>query len=203
MRSVILQMFVSVDGNAAAADGAVDFVPTANAGDLSFARRQLAFLSSIDTILLGRVTYEMFSRHWPRVTSGEEKEFADALNALPKIVFSRTLESAPWGNWDAAKVVKENAAEEVARLKKSSGKDIVIWGSLSLAQMLMKERLIDEYQLLVCPVVLPGGVPLFRDKGDAQRLTLLATKSFDQGTVLLAYKPARTPHNNQMTSKRP
>jgi dihydrofolate reductase len=69
----------------------------------------------------------------------------------------------------------------------------VIWGSLSIAQTLMRERLIDEYQLLVCPVVLPGGVPLFRDKANAQELTLLAVKSFDRGTVLLAYKPARTP----------
>ena len=190
MRSVILQEFVSVDGSAAASDGTVDFVPAATSGDESFGRRQLAFIGSVDTILLGRVTYELFARYWPKVTDGDDKPFADKINSTPKIVFSRTLERAPWGDWDAATIVKDNAVEEVHKLKQKPGRDIVIWGSLSIAQTLMAEHLIDEYQLLVCPVVLPGGIPLFRDHARSVELTLLATKSFDHGAVLLAYRPA-------------
>ena len=80
-------------------------------------------MDSIDTILLGRVTYQMFSQYWPKVTDGEEKVFADKLNAIPRSS-SRNARRAPWGDWDDAKVVKKDAAEEVAKLKQQSGKDI-------------------------------------------------------------------------------
>jgi dihydrofolate reductase len=79
MKSVILQEFVSVDGLASGPDGSVDFVPAANKGDQSFGKRQMEFLDSIDTILLGRVTYQMFAQHWPNVNSGEDKAFDRAL----------------------------------------------------------------------------------------------------------------------------
>jgi len=96
MRKVILQEFVTVDGMAAGPDGSVDFVPASNSGDQRFGQRQIDFMDSIDAILLGRVTYEMFAGYWPNVAVGaEDKVFADKINATPKIVFSRTLESAP------------------------------------------------------------------------------------------------------------
>jgi dihydrofolate reductase len=191
MKKVILQEFVSLDGLAAGPNDSVDFVPASSRGDQSFGQQQMAFLDSIDTILLGRVTYNMFAAHWPKVTSGEDKPFADKLNAIPKIVFSKTLDRAPWGKWDDAKIVKDSAAKEVARLKQGSGKSMVIWGSISLAQSLMKDRLVDEYQLIVCPVVLGSGKPLFpKNPFD---MSLLKTKSFDRGTVLLAYTAAKGP----------
>jgi dihydrofolate reductase len=190
MRRVILQEFVSLDGLAAGPHNSVDFIPASTAGDQSFGKRQMAFIDSLDTMLLGRVTYEMFAGYWPNVTSGDDKPFADKLNALPKIVFSKTLERAPWGDWDAATIVKSGTKNEVAKLKHKSGKDMVIWGSISLAQTLMKEGLIDEYQLVVCPVVLGDGKPLFGDKASALNLKLLRTNSFDRGTVLVAYAPA-------------
>lgn len=147
-------------------------------------------MDSIDTILLGRVTYRMFADYWPEVTSGDDKQFTEKLNAIPKIVFSKRLDRAPWGKWPDAKIVRTSAAEEVAKLKQGSGKDIVIWGSISLAQSLMREGLIDEYQLVVCPVVLGGGKPLPRGKVDSVDLKLLKSKSFGRGAVLLAYKAA-------------
>lgn len=199
MRKVILQEFVSLDGLAAGPKDSVDFVPASAAGDQSFGRRQLGFIDSIDAILLGRVTYKMFSEYWPKVTSGEDKPFADKLNAIPKFVFSKTLDRAPWGKWDAATIIKKSAATEVARLKQESGKDMVIWGSISLAQALMNEGLIDEYQLIVCPVVLGSGKPLFRDRGDSFEMRLLNTKSFDRGTVLLVYTAGKA----QSATKRP
>ena len=193
MRKVILQEFVSLDGLAAGANDSVDFVAAATQGDQSFGQRQLAFMDSIDLILLGRVTYTMFAGSWPKVTSGEDKQFADELNAIPKVVFSRSLDRAPWGSWNDAKIVKNSAAKEVAKLRQGSGKDMVIWGSISLAQSLMNEGLIDEYQLVVCPIVLGSGKPLFRDKVDSFATTLLSTESFDRGAVLLAYTGAKAP----------
>lgn len=190
MRHVILQEFVSLDGLAAGPDDSVDFVPAATAGDHSFGERQLGFIDSIDVILLGRVTYSMFAEYWPKVTEGEDKPFADRLNTIPKVVFSSTLTRAPWGEWDDATIVKTGAAQEVAKLKRQPGKDMVIWGSISLAQSLMNEGAIDEYQLIVCPMVLGSGKPLFRDRVDSLDIKLLNTRSFDRGTVLLAYAAA-------------
>ena len=187
MRNLILQEFVSVDGMAAGPNGSVGFIPAASSGDESFGERQSGFLDSIDAILLGRVTYEMFVGYWPKVTTGDEKEFADKLNAIPKIVFSRTLDRAPWGDWEEATVVKTSAAGEIERLKQQPGKDMVIWGSISLAQSLMNDRLIDEYQLIVCPVLLVEGRRLFDEHVSSGAMHLLSTRSFDRGTVLLSY----------------
>ena len=184
MRRVILQEFVTIDGFAAGTDGSVDFVPASTSGDHSFGQRQLDFMDTIDAMLLGRVTYDMFSGYWPNVTSGDEKPFADKLNAIPKVVFSSTLERAPWGKWDNAEVVKHSAAKELANLKQASGKDMVIWGSLTLARSLIDANLIDEYQLIVCPVILGDGKRLFHRTLD---LRLLRTQAFDRGAVLLSY----------------
>jgi dihydrofolate reductase len=192
MRSVILQEFVSVDGFAADPNDSVDFVPASTRGDQTFGQRQLEFMDSIDTILLGRVTYTMFAGHWPKVTSGDDKQFADKLNAIPKVVFSRTLTRAPWGSWDDARVVKTDAASEVGKLKEAPGKDMVVWGSLSLAQSLVDDGLIDDYQLVVCPVVLGSGRRLFRDKSSLD-MKLLDARSFDRGAVLLSYEAAHVP----------
>jgi dihydrofolate reductase len=186
MRKVILQEFVTLDGLAAGPNDSVDFIPASNAGDQSFAKNQMAFIDSIDAMLLGRVTYEMFAGYWPNVTSGDDKPFADRLNAMPKIVFSRTLKRASWGKWDNVTIVKNDPAKEVVTLKQGAGKNMVMWGSISVAQSLMSERLINEYQLVVCPVVLGSGKPLFPDKKSLD-MKLLKTKSFDRGAVLLAY----------------
>jgi dihydrofolate reductase len=191
MRHVILQEFVSLDGLAAGPGGSVDFVGAASDGDQSFGKRQQQFIDTIDTILLGRKTYELFVDYWPKVTSGDEKPFADRLNAIPKVVFSKSLDRVPWGAWDDARVVRTDPAAEVARLKRQPGKNMVIWGSLSIAQSLLHAGGVDECHLVICPVVLGGGKPLFRESVDAGGLTLLKTQPFDRGTVLLAYAAAR------------
>jgi dihydrofolate reductase len=110
------------------------------------------------------------------------------LNATPKVVFSKTLDRAPWGDWDEAKVVKHSAAGEVAQLKQQAGKGIVIWGSISLAQSLMHDQLIDEYRLVVCPLALGSGRPLFRDQADMLEMKFLEARTFDRGAVLLKYR---------------
>lgn len=190
MRQVVLQEFISLDSLAAGPNDNVDYIPASTQGDESFGKEQVKLMNRIDTILLGRVTYQMFAEYWPKVTKGKEKPFADKLNSIPKIVFSKTLERAPWGDWEEAKVVKGGAVKEIAKLKRRSGKNMVIWGSISLAQSLIEEGLIDEYRLVVCPVVLGSGRPLFLDKVDSFGLKLLEVKKFDQGAVQLKYKPA-------------
>jgi dihydrofolate reductase len=106
MRKVILQEFITLDSLAAGPNDSVDFVPASTKGDKSFGREQVKLMNTVDTILLGRKTYQMFAGYWPKVTKGKEKVFADKLNSLPKIVFSKTLESAPWGDWEEAEIVK-------------------------------------------------------------------------------------------------
>ena len=200
MRKVILQEFVTLDGMAAGPNDSVDFVPASTRGDRTFGEGQLALMDTIGTILLGRVTYQMFAGHWPNVTEGDDLLFADKLNAIPKIVFSKTLDKAPWGKWDPAKIVNGSATAEIAKLKRQSGKDMIVWGSISLAQSLIDERLIDEYQIVICPVVLGSGRPLFRDTVKGLDMTLLKTKTHDLGTVLLKYTPDPSRSGNASSS---
>jgi dihydrofolate reductase len=181
MRKVVVQQFVTLDGYAAGPDGELDFVAGAAADPTSgaFVEKQLAFIESLDTILLGAVTYRMFAAYWPEQTT-ETQAIADALNATPKVVFSSTLESAPWGSWEAARLVSGSAAEEVRRLKAEPGKDMVVWGSLALSDSLMREGLVDEYRLQICPVVLGRGKRLFQDGLATQGLTHLETNTYDE-----------------------
>ena len=189
MRRLILQEFVTLNGMAAGPGDSVDFVPASTKGDKSFGQEQLALMAATDTILLGRVTYSMFAGYWPNVTDAGEKVFADKLNAMPKVVFSKTLTRAPWGKWDDARIVSSSAADEVERLKAASGKDMVIWGSISLAQSLIATGLIDEYRLVVCPVVLERGRALFGDNGQSLEMKLQNARTFDLGAVSLTYGP--------------
>jgi len=188
MRKVILQEFVSLDALAAGPKDSVDFIPAATRDDESFGREQMALINSIDTLLLGSVTYRLFSGYWPNVKEGKEKAFADKFNAAHKIVFSKTLDKAPWGAWEPGSIVKNSATEEVAKFKRKSGKDMVIFGSISVAQALMAERLIDEYRLVVCPVVLGSGRPLFANKDKPVNMRLMSAKAMDRGAVLHTYR---------------
>lgn len=187
MRRLILQEFVSIDGFAADAQGTTKFFE-----DLTGQKGReidndlLTFIRTIDTILLGANTYKMFVDFWPAATTDQEP-VADALNATPKIVFSEKLKQAPWGKWDAAKIVNTDAVTEIKRLKTLPGKDMVLWGSISLAQSLLKENVIDEIQLRVCPVALGKGRELFPK--NESKLKLIDTKTYAAGVVLMTYRP--------------
>jgi dihydrofolate reductase len=186
-RRVILQEFMTLDGFVADSNDSVDFIPASMSGDDAFGQRQLRFMDSIDAILLGRKTYQMFADYWPHATSGEDKRLAEKINGTQKFVFSKTLKRAPWGDWDDAAIIPTGAGKEVARLKQEPGKNMVIWGSISLAQALVDQEVIDEFQIIVCPVVMGRGRNLFRAPIDAQELKLRTPQSFDRGAVLLTY----------------
>jgi dihydrofolate reductase len=146
MRRLIVQEFVTLDGLAAGPNGDTDFIPAATEGDSLVAENQMRFIDTIDTIVLGRTTYELFAGYWPTAT-GDDKPFADKLNVIPKVVFSKTLARAPWGSFDDATITRADPREEIPRLREREGIDLVVWGSLALVHSLAQSRLVDEYQL--------------------------------------------------------
>jgi dihydrofolate reductase len=188
MRRLIVQEFVSLDGLAAGPEGGVEFIPAATSGDALLAENQMRFIDTIDTIVLGRTTYQMFAGYWPTAT-GDDKPFADKLNVIPKLVFTKTLDRAPWGSFAEATISKEDVRAEIPRLREQEGKDMVVWGSLSIVRSLAEAGLVDEYQLWLLPVALGGGTPLFA-AGGSTSMELLEAKTAEKGGVLLRYRPS-------------
>jgi dihydrofolate reductase len=182
MRQLFWQMNVTLDGFMEGPDG--DLGDTAQVVDQSFDRYASEMLRSIDGVLLGRKTYQLFAGYWPHATGPD----ADRLNELPKIVFSRTLEKLEWKN---SRLVRDRIAEEVGRLKAQPGKDLALFGSADLAATLMRLGVIDEYRVLITPVILGQGRPMFRDPGDRVALELVRATPWPSGVVALYYRPAR------------
>src|SRR6266705_4403108 len=139
---------------------------------------------SSDALLLGRVTYEGFAAAWP--SRKDPEGFADRFSAMPKHVVSTTLKKLTWNN---SHLISRNVRQEIAKLKQEPGQDIVIHGSPGLVRSLMPHGLIDEYRLLVYPLVLGHGKRLF-DEGGAANLRLAESQVFDTGVVKLIYRPA-------------
>jgi dihydrofolate reductase len=144
-------------------------------------------LAEAGGFLLGRRTWEIFAAYWPTAPV-EERSVADPLNTLPKYVASRTL-SEPLG-WSSSTLIAGDLAEGVRRLKSESGKDLQLFGSGDLMQTLMGDDLIDEYRLMVHPVVLGSGARLFRDGNPRRPLTLTDSKTSTTGVLMLTYRPA-------------
>lgn len=138
-------------------------------------------LGSLDTILFGRITYEHMAAYWP---SAPKDEIADKMNSLPKIVFSRTLKKAEWNN---CRLVRNDIAAEVVKLKQQPGKDMVILGSATLASSLLQQGLIDEYRVILNPVLIGKGNPLFKAIKQRLRLKLQNSKLLSSGVIVLYY----------------
>ena len=145
-------------------------------------------LNNVDALLFGRVTYELMASYWPTtVALTNDPIVAGKMNSLSKFVFSRTLKKAEWNN---TRLIKENVAEEVLKLKHQSGKDLAIFGSSDLALTLLPHNLLDEFRIFVNPIVLGGGKPLFEGISTRLDLKLLNTRTFRNGNVLLYYQLA-------------
>lgn len=187
MRKLILEEWLSLDGYAEDKNGKLDFFPATEKNKYSD-MDQLKFMDDIDTILLGRFTYNLFVNFWPTATTDTEI-IAEKLNSTQKIVFSNTLANAPWGKWPDAQIISGDAAKEVRTLKEKEGKNMVLWGSISLAQSLIKENLIDEYHLQICPTIIGGGRPLFQNFENYKNLRLVKSKQYDTGVIFLHYEP--------------
>ena len=186
MRKLILEEWVSLDGHVTDKDGQLDFFTSLTPEQNKYSDLdQLKFLETVDTILLGRKTYELFVDFWPTATTDKEA-IADKLNETKKIVFSNTLTQAPWGKWPEAEIINGEATTAIKKLKSLAGKDMVMWGSISLAQSMMEENLVDEYHIQLCPVITGGGRNLFTQI-NFKKLKLTEIRQYDTGTVFLNY----------------
>lgn len=183
MRTVILQEWISLDGFAADKDGTTKFFedPKYNEGFTDF---QMELFDRIDATILGATTYKMLAAFWP-TANPEEEPVAPKLNALPKIVFSKTIQEPSWG---PATVRRDDVADAVRELRKEDGKDIIIWGSLSLAKRLIEENLIDEYWIVVVPILLGSGKKFVPDNREI-KMELFDSKIAPTGVAFLKYKP--------------
>jgi dihydrofolate reductase len=147
-----------------------------------FAARQLA---AVDGLLFGRVTYQMMAAYWP-TAAGDDPAVALKMNTLPKFVVSRTLENADWAN---TKIIRENAAEEILKLKQERGKDLALFGSAALLGALAQAGVVDEFRIMVNPILLGKGTPLFQGIDRRTNLKLISSNTYRSGNVLLCYRP--------------
>jgi dihydrofolate reductase len=138
-------------------------------------------------LLFGRVTYELMASYWPTPPAIEnDPAVANRINALPKVVFSKTLDQASWNN---TQLLKGDLAAEVRKLKQEPGPGIAILGSGSIVAQLAQKGLIDEYQFVVNPLVLGAGRTMFEGVNRPLALKLIKTRAFGNGNVLLCYEP--------------
>lgn len=186
MRKLIVFNHMSLDG----------YFTDAN-GDMSFAQNNIpdaewdAFVASNasggGTLVFGRITYELMVSFWPTPAAAEQMpEVAERMNNLPKVVFSRKLNAVSWQN---TKLVKNDMAGEIRKLKLEKGENMVIFGSGTIISQLAQEGLIDEYQLVVDPVALGKGRTMFDGIQEKLSLKLTNTRTFGNGNVLLCYEP--------------
>jgi len=178
VRKLIVSNVMSLDGFFEGPNKKFDwFVP-----DEEFLDYAKDLLRSVDTILFGRTTYEHMAAYWP---SAPRDEIANAMNNLPKVVVSRTLKNVEWNN---SRLIQGDVAEEISKLKQMPGKDIVIFGSATLASSLLQLGLIDDYRVILSPILLGGGSPMFTNMKHRINLKLAGTTLLKSGVVVLYYQ---------------
>jgi dihydrofolate reductase len=186
MRKLKLQMQITLDGFVTANKGGANFN-----WDNEVRTFSIANTAEVDCIILGRTTAKDFIPHWASVASNPgdpDHVFGKQLTDIPKIVFSNTLATSKWSN---TKLAKGEISEEIYRLKKQTGKDMLVYGGSSFVSSLIKEGLIDQYYLLVNPVAIGNGLTIFQSLKGQLSLNLLESRQFSCGTILLIYEPKR------------
>ena len=182
MRKVVVSEFVSLDGVVEDPSWTFRFGSEQQQG------YKFDELAAADALLLGRVTYEGFAAAWPQMAE-QTGEYGAMMNGYPKHVVSATLEEPL--EWNAS-LVGDDVAEGVSDLKRRDGKDILVFGSGDLVDALLRRDLVDEYRLMVFPIVVGKGKRLFGDGLDTKVLEHAGTETFDSGVVVLTYKPGIT-----------
>jgi dihydrofolate reductase len=185
MRRIVVSEFLSLDGVMEAPGDQDKFeqagwtMPYWNTEIGKFKQEELF---DCDCLLLGRITYQGFAEAWP--SRKDEQGFADRMNSIPKYVASTTLKQLDWNN---SHLIGGHLAGEVMMLKEKSGKDILVAGSSVLIQTLMAHDLIDEFRLLLYPVILGSGKRLFKD-GSFKKLKEVEAKALGKSVMLLKYR---------------
>ena len=190
MRKITVFNYVTLDGFFAGPLGEIDWFKSIKK-DKEFDRETHDQVKSGGTVIFGHTTYEMMKSYWPTPEAiKNDPEMAKAVNNGKKIVFSRKLESVEEGpNWKNISLLNEITKENITKLKKQKGKDITIIGSGSIIRQLTDLGLIDEYQLIVVPIVLGAGKSFFANVRQMD-LELIEGKVFKNGIVQLRYRPA-------------
>jgi dihydrofolate reductase len=183
MRKIIVREMITVDGFFAGPKGEIDWHHV----DSEFNEHSIEFLNSIDTLMFGRITYDLMESYWPTPAGlKDDPIIAEKMNNLSKIVFSKKIDKATWNN---SKMFSEINAEEIKKMKQAPGKDIAIFGSGIIVSTLTELGLIDEYRFIVNPVILGKGRTLFANLQKKPNLKLLKIHEFKSGNVSLSYKP--------------
>lgn len=188
MRKIIVFNLISLDGYFAGPDGNIDWHQVDN----EFNKFAVEQTSSFGTIIFGRVTYDMFEEFWPKAlkdpkTSKDDRKIAQIIDDIDKIVFSKTRKNVTWKN---SKLFKRIDPKEIKKLKQQKGSDMVIFGSGTIVQAMTNLGLVDEYRLMLNPVILGKGKSMFKDVKKLD-LKLFKTKVFKNGNVLLYYQPIK------------
>ena len=192
MRKIISMIHLSLDGFAAGPNDELDWISY----DSELEQYAHSLHALTDAVIWGRRTYQGMAGYWLTVpgnpnSSPAELEHAHYLETSTKIVVSTTLDHVDWGGATNTVLIKDNIAEQIAKLKAQPGKDIWFLGSTALAQTFMQLDLIDEYRININPIVLGVGKPLFANVTRNFKLKLLDTKRFQSGVVGLIYEPIR------------
>jgi dihydrofolate reductase len=187
MRKIIAFDLVTVDGFFAGPKGEIDW----HNYDEEMGTHSLEQMKSLGALIFGRTTYEIMANFWPTPDGlKSEPVVAGIMNSIPKTVFSETMNEVKDGTiWKNVKVFREIKPEEINKMKEQEGGDIAIFGSGTIVQQFTNLGLIDEYRLIVNPLILGNGKPLFKDTKN--KLKLLSTRVFENGNVLLCYQPAK------------
>jgi len=185
MRKLIMFNMMTLDGFFSGPSGELDWHQV----DEEFNEFAVKQLNSINSILFGRKTYELMVSYWTTPYAiKNDPVVARLMNTLPKIVYSKKMAEASWNN---TTLVKDNVVEKIIELKKQPGKDLIILGSADLASTLIQNLLIDEYRVMINPVILGSGNPLFKNLHERLNLKLVETSVFKSGNILLYYRQGK------------
>lgn len=186
MRRIIVTEFITLDGVVEAPGG--NETPHPHGGwqfqyqSTEAGKYKLDELASVEALLLGRHTYDLFADYWPRQSGSG---FPEGMNRLPKYVVSRTLKEAAWNNSQ----ILRDVPNEVAELKRTGDGDILVYGSATLAKSLIHHDQVDELRLMVYPVSIGGGLRLFDDTRELKKFELKQVRSIDNGILIVEYRP--------------
>lgn len=185
MDKIIVEQIVSVDGYAAEEDGGIGFFYPA--GDFSDTEPdQMRMMSTVGAIVFGTTTYRMFADYWPKADAKAER-VAGPINGLPKFVVSSTLQTAPWGDDDTVEILRGDGMQAVRAVRARIDGDLILWGSLTLCDALLRAGEVDVLRLRVVPVLIGRGRSFTPDDLGERRLSLVYAKAFAGGHAVLEY----------------